>query len=237
MRLQRDVRLPLAGAGLLGLLLLCGCSRVRVDVSAYRADHADLPPPAAQTHIGVVVATTGHHPLLEAEVADKLAHLLGQRGYTVGPADAADYLLTCHFSVDSGRRLTRTVPRHEPSVEYRTYARRHGRPIRVRETMVPGRTVYVTQRYTVYTKRLRLAFIELDDAPTQPGELAGRTLWRCDAFSPGASSDLRWVVNHLLVAAFDHFGDDTQRRITVWVRDGDERVEDLIALHHQEVAP
>ncbi len=220
-----------AGAIWMVAAVLCsGCAQVNVDLNAYLARDASFPEPERGQTIGVVVASSRNNALLEDEVAAKVTRLLEQQGYTVAVDKEPDYVLTCEFAVDSGRTVVRTVRHDEPPTVYRSYYHGPGRICRVRTTTLPGRTRYFTQRRTIYTRSLHLSLIRVSAARTDSGEtLSGTTLWQCDAHSPGQSADLRWVINHLLLAAFDHFGVDTGRRVHLTLPWEGERVMNLAA--------
>lgn len=222
------------------LLSPAGCSQVEVRLTSYLAAVEAFPQPGAAS-LGVVAAGPPDRPLLAPEVAEKLESLLRQRGYDVRPPDESDYLLSAEVGIDAGRTAVREIPVHEPGFTYdRYYYGRGGRRYFVR-TYTAGYTRYETQSYTVYTRRLSLTLqrsggVEAESAASQPaghgGEvpLAGRVVWSCDAESPGSSSDLRWLVNHMLIAAMDSFGQDTGRQMVVRIDDQDPRVRQLADL-------
>ena len=58
-----------------------------------------------------------------------------------------------------------------------------------------------------------------DSEKGEPNEEA--TAWRCVTLSTGSESDLRWIVNHMLLAAFDRFGTDTghEKQISMGMKD------------------
>ncbi|MFQ5804976.1 MAG: hypothetical protein ACE5I3_00850 [Phycisphaerae bacterium] len=217
-------------------VLSAGCAQVDVRLTAYLSSSVPFPGPGEENPIGIVVAAPHAQSLLEAEVSAKLAKLLRERDYTLAPPEQAAYLLSCSFSIDPGRTATRMVPVHRPGRTYRTYYYGPYRTYTVRTTTVPGYTRYVPERYTVFTRYLNLSLIKLEPPTQRPeGELNGPPAWECEAYSPGQSTDLRWIVNHLLLAAFDCFGKDTDRQVRVVLPWSDERVERLArGLHAKE---
>ena len=212
------------------IALPAGCARVEVHLTAYLSRAAAFPEPKPENSIGVVVSSGEELSLLEAEVADKIAALLRERDYTVTPVSQAAYVLSCRFWTDGGQTHTRTVAVHEPGEMYRSYYYGRRRTYAVHTTVLPGYTRYVPQPYTAFTHALSLALVRLDShAGTQPreAELRGTPGWQCEAHCLSESSDLRWLVNHLLLAAFDRFGQDTGRAVRVSIGWQDERVKRL----------
>jgi hypothetical protein len=66
--------------------------------------------------------------------------------------------------------------------------------------------------------------LKLFEGKTYTGSQKAEPLWICEVGSAGASSDLREIINYLLIAAFEHFGQDTGRQIVETIRRNDERV-------------
>jgi hypothetical protein len=54
-----------------------------------------------------------------------------------------------------------------------------------------------------------------------------RTLWVGEVRSTGTSSDIREVINSLLLAAFDRFGQNTGKAVTVNINRSDPRLRRL----------
>jgi hypothetical protein len=53
-------------------------------------------------------------------------------------------------------------------------------------------------------------------------------LWIGEITSAGPSPDLRELINYMLTAAFEHFGEDTGKRVNEFFSEDDERVKLLI---------
>jgi len=205
-----------------------GCAQVDVTVNAFLAHGMAFPEPVLDSRVAVLATTDPAEPLLDQEIARKVKYLLTERGYSVADQEDADYVLFCVAGIDAGQRRRGVQAIQEPSRTITSYYYgRHGRFVR-RSDYVPGRTHYVPYEYTVYMRSLTL---ELCDRRKLSGEqqedLRKSIVWQCSAKSPGEEADLRWIVNHLLVAAFEHFGQDTGKERRVSVPYDDERVKEL----------
>ena len=221
-----------ASLGIVAMLLaLCGCSTVRMSVNAYLSGDLSFPEAGADTTIGVVVHSLPNEPLLNAEIDQKVTLLLQGRGYAVASPDHADYVLVCGASIDAGMTETDFAARTAPGRYAHSYVVGRRGHIRTIMTYIPGETFYVPYTYTVYTKRVVLTLLkkELVPEPTtgeREQDLANATVWRCVTVSTGESTDLRWIVNHMLLASFDRYGQDTgyERRVLIPMYDKRVRV-------------
>ncbi len=203
-----------------------------MNVNAYLSKSLAFPPEGEGTRLGLMVETSPSEPLLENEIHEKVAAILEAKGYeAVGP-DAADLLLVCTATVDAGTTEVDYAPVSSGGGWYRSYATDScGRAATI-TTYVPGDTTYVPYEYTVYTKGLAVSLLRKDrmQPPSderRPENYAQATIWRCVVLSTSRSTDLRWIVNHMLLAAFDRFGDDTGREKQVAIPMNDERVKAL----------
>ncbi|MFQ5429344.1 MAG: hypothetical protein ACE5E1_03445 [Phycisphaerae bacterium] len=236
------------GAAAFGAIILsAGCARVEVRLNAYLSrDHA-FPKPDSGDTIGVVVETVPDEPLLSRELESKLTYMLKDAGYTTAPSETCDYILIATAAVDSGTTGTGYEPVTTGGGVVRTYVyRRHRRRrggVTAIDTYYPPRTSYVPYTYTLYTRSLGLTLARRDLLPTpsetkekeggEPGQDAydAAIVWRSTAYSTGETADLRWIVNHLLVASSSYFGKDTGREVEVTIAQKDERVMELAELN------
>lgn len=187
-------------------LTLMGCAaKYHVGVTTYQSPHLAFPPPGLDHRIAVVTESRPDEPLLEEEVKAKVEGLLRRRGYAVGSLNEANYVLAASFAIDDGREhLTSNVLYSSKGV-----------------TAIP-------YSYTSFTRFLGLDLLGRDRWVRAGREDAPDAIvWRATAYSSGSSSDLRSVIDYLLVATFEHFGEDTGRQVRTTLRDGDKRVREL----------
>jgi len=215
-------------------MLGTGCTNVHMSINAYRSKELPFPEPGSDHSVGVVVQTVPAEPLLNEEIKRKVADILKTKGYAVAPAEKADYVLVCSASMDSGVSDTDYVPVTSPgSYSYSHIYDSYGRVARV-STYIPGETTYLPYTYTIYTKGLVLTLLRRDlvrasgDDKKKEEPLEEATVWRCVTLSTGGSSDLRWIVNHMMLASLDRFGKDTGRQEEVSMALNGERVKRLV---------
>ena len=127
--------------------------------------------------------------------------------------------------MDSGRTVQRTRMVHEPS-QIVTIRRSDNKGGHAYSTIhVPGLTYIVPYSQTIFSHWLTLY---LYDAPkAEVASVPPKPLWIGEITSSDASSDLRKIINPMLVAAFEHFGENTRERIRDVIAQTDPRVRQL----------
>jgi len=196
------------------LLLMClsaGCGvSYSVNVNGYSATGQSLQISKAAS-IAVVTDSNVPNPILEKEVGAKIEKLLAQNGYRL-TQDDADYYLLFDYGIDAGRTVTDITPIHRP-VFYDPYPFTGFYP--------HGYTTYVAQSEIIHTRWLILKLIK---GPAYDASSNTEPLWIGEITSTGTSSDLRELLNYMLVVAFEHFSEDTGRQLTTAISRTDERV-------------
>ena len=192
------------------LCMGCGAS-YSVDINGYGASGQSLQIPQAAS-ICVVTDGNAPNPILEKEVGVKIEKLLTENGYNVSQ-DKADYFLRFSYGIDAGRTVTEAIPIHHPMFydEY-PFSGLYGH----------GYTTYMPYSEVIHTRWLVLKLFE--GQAHGPAPANAKPLWIGEVTSAGTSSDLRELLNYMLVAAFEHFGQDTRRQISTAISPGDERV-------------
>ena len=199
------------------LPLMCfglGCAAsYNVGVNGYSSTGRSLDIPRSSS-IAVLAGRDVPNPIFQKEVGTKIRKILTDMGYA-NEVDRPDYYLLFDYGIDSGRSVTDSIPIHRPGYYYEDrFSPFHGHSY----------TTYISYTSVVYTRWLVLKLIEGESyAESQQGE----PLWICEVASAGAGSDLREVINYLLVAAFEHLGQDTGRQLIEVIFRGDERVRAL----------
>jgi hypothetical protein len=219
---------------LLGLLVLAsGCSKIEIDLNCYQSHDLPCPAPGEGATICLAARTTPPEPLLEAELCDKLRRLLETRGFQVLSEGACEYTLFADAAVDGGSTSTDYTPVTTGGDYVRSYVYdRRGRFVVVNR-QIPYRTRYVPYTYTVFTSGLGLTLTKQSPGSATTREAdelvpqAEETVWRSTASTTTGSSDLRWLVNHMLIVSLDHFGQDTGKQKRVGIAEDDKRVRRL----------
>jgi len=164
-----------------------------------------------ESSIHVVEDSNATNPLLEKEIGMKIRKLLNKNGYSIA-TDEADYYLLFNYGMNSGQTVTDTIGIYHYGI-YNDYPfsgmYSHSYP-----TYIPYTTV-------VYTRWLVLKLI---DGKAYRASSKAKPLWIGEAVSTGTNSDLRERINYMLIAAFEHFGQDTGKRVNVLFTEDDERL-------------
>jgi hypothetical protein len=203
---------------LFSLPLIClglGCTvSYNVGVNGYSSSGQTLQIHQASS-IYVVVDSNSPNPILEEEIGMKIQKLLNKNGYSIG-TEEANYYLLFDYGINSGRTVTDTIPLYHPNAYYE---------YPFSGVYWHGYTTYMPYSTVVYTRWLLLRLI---DGKAYRTSQKARPLWIGEVTSAGPSSDLRELINYMLIAAFEHFGEDTGKRVNELFLEDDERVKLLI---------
>ena len=193
-------------------LSLAGCSTVSpysVRVNGYTAPGAPAPIKPGGFFC-VVENKEAKNLLLEAEVKGKITKLLETRGYPVTTLDRADYCLLFAYGMGEPRSAGVATPDYFSSVGWGWgggygWGGWGGPAVSVGIPWggsAAGATLY--ERWLVIKVVPGPAYRARQDTPP---------VWVGEARSVGASSDLRMVLNYLLVADFKEFGKNTGQAV------------------------
>jgi len=160
------------------------------------------------------------NPLLEAEVKGKITKLLATRGYPVTTFEKADYYLFFGYGMGEPRSVNVATPDYYGSIGWGLGYGWGGPSIFV--GMPYGG--YPADGATLYDRWLLISVVE---GPAYRTQKISRPVWVGEAHSVGASSDLRTVLNYLLVADFKEFGKNTGKAVTMEIDAQDPEVAPL----------
>jgi hypothetical protein len=199
---------------LLALPIMClglGCeASYNVEVNGYSSTGQVLQTPRGSS-VTVVSDSNAPNPILEGEIKTKIEKLLTEKGYSV-QADRADYLLAFDYGIDSGRTVTGIAPLwHSHAYCDYYYAGSYGY----------GYYTYAPYAEIVYTRWL---VIKMFDSEAYRASKEVEPLWIGEITSVGLDSDLRELVDYMLIVGFEHFGRDTGRRVFEVISKDDDRV-------------
>lgn len=186
----------------LTLVAIGGCARVETRVTTYLS--RDLPFSANGASVAVITKARPEEPLLEAEVQRKVEYLLRDHGLTVEGLGEARYVLLLVFGIETSSTFVTEVHTNRRG----TYSTGVSRPLN-------GRWLVAN----LYDDRLFSALP--DDRKNEA------IAWRATTNSVGSSGDLRDIIDYLLVATFEHFGEDTGKQVRSSLAEGDKRVKGL----------
>ena len=166
------------------------------------------------------------NPIFENEIKSKIENLLTQKGYSIGSYEKAEFFLEFVYSMSAGRLAAEVTPvYHSGGIDrVRTYASDGNQSVSYIE--YPGYTAYIPHKFTVYTASLTL---EVLDAVLERNSAQKKKLWIGEASNTSENPDIRGAINYLLVAAFDHFGENTHISVTADVSGDNPRLKELLA--------
>jgi hypothetical protein len=198
-------------AGLAMGLWLSGCSTaslVTVRVNGYTdpGSPAQLQPGGA---FFVMENQGAKNPLLEREIKEKLHKLLLTRGYPTTTYEKADYYLFFGYGMGEPRSVA------GGGADYYGgwgWGFGFGGPGPGGYIMVGPSAAYAPNPAIIYDRWL---LINVVDGPSYRHQKASQPVWVGEARSVGSSSDLRTMLNYLLVADFKEFGKNTGKAITL----------------------
>ena len=203
-------------------LWLSGCSSVStfyIQVNGY----TDPSAPALVKPGGsfcVIENQEAKNPLLEKEIKEKLNKLLLTRGYPVTTFEKADYYLFFGYGMGEPRSVSVATPDYFGSIGWGVgYG--WGGPAFSIGVPYGG---YPADSASLYDRWLLIKVVE---GPAYRTQKISRPVWVGEARSVGTSSDLRLVLNYLLVADFKEFGKNTGKAVTVAIGEGSPEVYSL----------
>lgn len=207
---------------------LAGCRRLDIRITTYLSHELSFPPPIEMNSVAVVAETTPREPLLEQEVGRKIEVLLTQRGYPVKSVGDAKYVLFAFFSVDSGNTATGTYNTYVPGGTAYTNVQTSNGQWATAQTQLPGQNVQRSYNYTYFRRYLGVTLYDKGRHAVSTAEAKDdAVVWRATTTSAGGSSDLRSVIDYLLLTTFDLYGIDTGKQVRKSVFEGDKRAEAL----------
>jgi len=152
------------------------------------------------------------NPLLEAEVKGKITKLLETRGYSITTFDKADYYLFFGYGMGDPRSVTVVTPDYYGGFGWGMGYGRGGWGGWGGPSVSIGMPWggYPADSTALYDRWLLISVVE---GPAYRTQKISRPVWVGEAHSVGASSDLRTVLNYLLVADFKEFGKNTGKAV------------------------
>jgi hypothetical protein len=209
----------LAGCGLTG----CGPVLHNINVNGYTDPAAPAGLVPGSTFF-VIENQKAQNPLLEKEIARKINRLLTNKGYSLAAYGQAQYYL--FFSYGIGQERAASVAMPDVSYGFGIgggSGRGYG--------WGGGSFVFAAPFFTFYpgpeSRYDRWLLINVADGKYYREKGEFRTVWVGEARSTGTSQDIRVVIDYLLLADFQQFGQNTGKAISVEVNEEAPRVQGL----------
>ncbi len=207
--------------GFLAMLVLGLCLPSCSSIPTYTINVNGYTDPSTQIQVGpggsffIIENQEAKNPLLEKEIKEKLNNLLLSHGYPVTTFEKTDFYLSFEYGIGEPQSFSVTAPDYYGGFGMGLgYGRGYwGGPIGYGGMPWWGYSTYST---TFYDRWLRLTVVEGVAYRTKK---ISRPVWVGEAHSVGTSSDLRTVLNFLLVADFKEFGKNTGKAVTMEIND------------------
>lgn len=136
------------------------------------------------------------NPLIEDEISGKIKIALKMKGYTpIEQWSDADYVLLFNYGIDQGNT-------HSSSYSYGVT------DLNIFTGQLEQNTKVGSRTDTVYNRQFLLRLFEAKGFSEE-----SKPVWIGEVNSRGSNSDLRKVIDYLIVGAFEHFGIDTGKQI------------------------
>jgi hypothetical protein len=209
------------------LAFLCSCTRhYSISVDTY-ADRQFIPNGFRAGSSFAIFPAKDENPMFSKEVSQKISQILQDRGYRVESVKKADYVLIFNSAMTSTTTQI-NVPRYIPGQTQTTsgsvYGNRGYGGSYSEKTQSSGTTVYVPQDYTFFTRGLA---VYVYDAEMYRKHEKEEQVWSGLAISSGENSDLRQVIDYLLISVFSYFGDNTKKSVKIDMAEDNEKVHKL----------
>ena len=204
-------------------IMTSGCRTYHINVNGYLdPENEKIVEPGSS--IFVIGSKEVKNPIFDKEVKNKIEKLLALKGFDIKDSEEADFFLIYSYGIDNGTTKTGALPVYQSggTATVNTFGSSGYSHSMVQ---LPGSTTYVPYSRTLYGRWLLLNVI---DAQRYRRTEEINSTWVGEMSSSGSNSDLREVVNYLLVVAFDHFGEDTGKQIKKTILSTDERAINLI---------
>lgn len=202
-------------------ILISSCTAYKINVNGYL--NSDCPLDLqSDSSFYVVPNPSASNPLLEKEVASKIGKILQDKGFRLAAQEKAAFHILFNYGIDKGPLEVGTITHREPASTKNVYTYNYstGKYDWV-QVQVPGSEKKESYSVQNYTRSLSIGIIDAARSiKTGKPEFA----WMGETVSEGKSSDLRDVINYLLVATFDYLGQDTGKAVRVRLMRGNPRV-------------
>ncbi len=221
---------------LLAILLIAaaigffGCTTTRYDIKVNGYTEPAAPALLAPGSTFFVIENReAKNPLLEKEVQDKINQLLVKYGYSLAPYEQADYYLFFSYGIGGDQNATVVMPDYP-------YGGGFGFGVGPGYSHRSSSYFFVAPFFSYYPYAETVALydrwllINVVDGRYYRERGQFRTVWVGEARSSGTSSDLRTVLNYLLLADFKKFGKNTGKAVTVEIGQEEPRVYGLMPL-------
>jgi hypothetical protein len=207
-------------------IFLSGCATYyNVRVNGYLDTTHNLAPITPGASFFVLENKNASNPIFDAEIKSKIEKLLKEKDYSLQSYDKADFYLEFIYTLSSGKSISDIRPVFNPPETETVQTYTSSGKTRTSFVTFPGYTTYVPYKTIVYTPSLTL---DVFDASFFRDSKERKTIWIGETANTSQNPDLREVINYLLVASFEHFGENTGKSVIVSMPEDDPRIKSIL---------
>lgn len=193
------------------LFVICGlssCTRyIDIHTNTF-ADRTIIPQGFPYGCSFAILSEKDDSSMLNKEVKHKIGRILRDSGYALKDPSEADFHLYYTFDMESDTRIVH-VPSYIPGPSETTKGRINSSKegeVKYEETKESsGIVIYTPQEVTLFHRKLHVAVFDRHE----------EEVWEGQSMSTGAAADLRDTIDYLLVSAFNYFGENTKKDLSV----------------------
>jgi len=210
-----------------GCLFLTSCS-TKYEVSSNTfVDYEEIPYGFEKGTSFYIVSKNNDNVLFSKEIERKIVNFLQNSGFEIDDAINAKYALQFDFAISSSS-ITVNKAQYIPGQTQKTSGSTSGtlgeRTHYKESTETSGTTVYVPETQIVFERKLTINVCDSRSFKDQTTEIP---IWSGLFLSTGTNSDLREVMDYLLVPAFENFGKNTGKCVKVSLTENDPKIKSL----------
>lgn len=203
------------------VFLLSGCATYELKTNGFFDAAKGITSISSGSSFAVILNKDTENIIFDKEIKRKIEKLLVKNGYLVKTESEAQYYLIFNYCIDDGKTTTGSFPVYNPGQttysQGNIYGSKGGYATYSTTSQSSGYTTYIPISRTYFTRRLQIKVIESNKYKTSYDK---EPIWIGDTFSSGKNSDLRQVIDYLLIANFKYFGKNTGKAMA------DEIIED-----------
>lgn len=194
------------------LILFCSCARQVSITSNSFADIQEIPYGFPDGCSFFILAAQNDNQMLSKEIAYKIEKIIEDKGYIISDAENADYYLIFTFGMTHSKATINT-PKYIPGRTQTTTGSVYGCGGYAgyqEQTQTSGSVIYMPEEYIFFHRMLQINVYNAEQYRNTKQE---SQIWQGSACSTGESSDLRNIMDYLLITAFKHFGENTKKDV------------------------
>ncbi len=239
---------------ILPLILLSACTK-QIELQTY-VDIDLLPNAFAKGSSFFIFTDSKNEQFLAKETSKKISYLLKDQGYRIADKQTAQYYLFFNYDLEAEKRIVRvptpvghtTVSRSGQAYGYgygSSYGTNNGTVIgdvnahwhgnhsseysssgtvHYNDQVVATQTAYVPHEMIAFNKAI---VIQIYDANIYRNSMEEKKVWQSIACNFDEDGDLRNSLDFLLIASLDYLGKDTQRFVSVSLKNNSKEIKDL----------